>query len=81
MGAHVDLIIYMETQSSAKNGTHQKWLHEALIGYVQQSNMTFICLLMIKARKFFKVIKVCELEFFIDFSDTSTYKQQKQDIV
>ena len=23
--------IYAKTQSSAKNGTHQKWLHEALL--------------------------------------------------
>ena len=30
MGAPVGVIIFMEPQSIAKNGTHQKLLHEAL---------------------------------------------------
>ena len=30
MGAPLGVITYLETQYSAKNGTPQKWLHEAL---------------------------------------------------
>ena len=30
MRPSTDVTIYVKTQSSAKNGTHQKWLHEAL---------------------------------------------------
>ena len=31
MGAHVGVIIYMKNKYSAKNGTHQMWLHETLV--------------------------------------------------
>ena len=30
MGANTDVTIYVKTQSLPKNGSHQKWLHEAL---------------------------------------------------
>ena len=32
MGAPVGLTIYVKTQSLLKNGSHKKWLHEALSG-------------------------------------------------
>ena len=31
----------MKTQSSAKNGTHQKWLHEALISYSPLTSLPY----------------------------------------
>ena len=35
MGAPTGVIICVKTQSLAKNGSHQKWLHEALPMFAQ----------------------------------------------
>ena len=41
MGAPTGVTIYVETQSLPKNGSHQKWPHEALNGSSSLWNMNF----------------------------------------